>query len=190
MKSAHLDPAALTRQLSDSRSTDRNPAGGDRTDLDACGEFAIRIGRDGVWFYHGSPIGRKPLVQLFARVLHCDEAGVYRLVTPVESGRIVVDDLPFVAVALEVRGSGRGQDLIFRTNLDETVTADAAHPIRVVSRDGGQGPAPSILVRDRLEARIARTVFYDLVALAVPGDDPHIVGVWSAGAFFPLGGLT
>ena len=38
-------------------------------------DLQMRIARDGTWFYHGSPIGRKPLVRLFASVLSRDEDG-------------------------------------------------------------------------------------------------------------------
>ncbi len=156
-----------------------------------CGDLDMRIARDGTWFYHGSPIGRKPLVKLFASVLRRDEDGVYWLVTPVEKGRVEVDDAPFVAVALTVSGSGKGQSLRFRTSIDDEVTADADHPIRV-SHDPATGEsAPYVLVRDRLEALIARAVFYHLVAYGVEEDvdGDQLYGVWSKGCFFPIGKL-
>src|SRR5579871_2194086 len=95
-----------------------------------CGDFGIRILRDGTWLYHGSPITRKPLVRLFSTVLR-REGGSYWLVTPVERGRIVVDDAPFTAVEMTITGTGTDQAVSFRTNLDDTVTADAVHPLRV-----------------------------------------------------------
>src|SRR5690349_712117 len=76
---------------------------------DICGDFGLCIRRDGTWFYRGSPIGRKPLVKLFASVLRRDDAGGYWLVTPAEKGRIEVEDVPFVAVEASIRGSGREQ---------------------------------------------------------------------------------
>lgn len=153
-----------------------------------CGDFDIRIGRDGTWYYHGSPIGRKPLVRLFASVLR-READGYWLVTPVERGRIEVEDAPFVAVALEVAGSGREQSLTFRTNIDEEVVADADHPLRVATNPDTGEPTPYILVRDGLEARLLRPVFYQLVALGEsrPGNGQDEYGVWSKGQFFCLG---
>jgi len=156
-----------------------------------CGDFDIRIGRDGTWFYHGSPIGRKPLVRLFASVLRREDDGSYWLITPVERGRIVVDDAPFTAVELTVEGSGRGQRLRFRTNIDEEVVADAAHPIRVAHDPETREPRPYILVRDGLEARILRPVYYELVSLGEEGPARREgqYGVWSRGRFFPLGRL-
>ncbi len=152
-----------------------------------CGSFPIRIARDGTWFYHGSPIGRKPLARLFSTVLARAPDGSYWLSTPYESGRIEVDDVPFVAVLCEASGEGEGRELRFTTNLDEVVVADAAHPITM--RGTAEAPAPYVLVRPGLEARIARAVFYQLVDLAeeVPGPGGTTrLAVRSAGCFFSL----
>jgi hypothetical protein len=149
----------------------------------------MRIGKDGTWFYHGSPIGRKPLVKLFASVLRREADGDYWLVTPAERGRIRVDDAPFTAVEVNAAGRGRSQVLTFRTNIDDEVAADAAHPIRVVHDFVTGEPRPYILVRGRLEARILRPVFYELVELAEVGghDGEEVHGVWSRERFFALG---
>ncbi|QJE74188.1 DUF1285 domain-containing protein [Aerophototrophica crusticola] len=152
--------------------------------------YEIRIGRDGTWYYHGSPIGRIALVKLFSTVLRRDEAGDYWLVTPAERGRITVEDAPFVAVEVTVAGSGPDQALTFRTNLDEQVTAGPDHPIRVVTDPSTGEPHPYILVRGALEARINRPVFYQLVELAEASGDGDEIGVWSTGTFFPLGKTT
>ena len=151
----------------------------------------LRIARDGSWFYHGSPISRKPLVRLFSTVLRREEDGKYYLVTPVEKARVQVDDAPFTAVALTVEGADEKQRLTFRTNLDDEVTADAGHPIRLSINSETGEPTPYVLVRDNLEALISRAVYYDLVDLGVgrEGADDGILGVWSGGSFFELGRL-
>jgi hypothetical protein len=155
--------------------------------------YNIRVARDGTWFYHGSPIGRIPLVKLFSTVLKRDEAGDFWLITPAERGRITVEDAPFIAVEVRAEGAGEDQRLDFRTNLDEWVTAGPDHPIRVAYDTAGAdlnpAPAPYIVVRDRLEARIARAVFYELVELAVERITPQgtELGLWSERIFFPLG---
>jgi hypothetical protein len=153
-----------------------------------CGNLDIRITRDGTWFYRGSPIGRLPLVKLFASVLRREADGSYWLVTPAERGRIEVEDVPFLAVELTVAGEGRDRRLIFRTNLDDIVTAGPDNRLRVETAANGE-PAPYILVRGELQARLVRSVFYDLVDL---GAEEEIAGasqfgVWSNGAFFSLG---
>ncbi|MBM3568388.1 MAG: DUF1285 domain-containing protein [Alphaproteobacteria bacterium] len=156
-----------------------------------CGDIDMRIGRDGTWYYLGSPIGRKPLVKLFATVLRREDDGDYYLVTPVERCRIRVDDAPFVAVEVDVADGGDGRALVFRTNLDEQVTADAAHPIRVRVDSLTGEPTPYVLVRAGLEALIARPVFYQLVGMADTRlvDGQEVLGVVSAGRFFSLGRL-
>ena len=69
--------------------------------------LGLRIMSDGTWRYRGSPIERSELVKLFASVLRREPDGSYWLVTPVERGRIEVDDVPFVAVELATQGVGR-----------------------------------------------------------------------------------
>ena len=156
-----------------------------------CGDFDIRITPDGVWHYRGSPIGRMALVRLFASVLKRDDLGDYWLETPAERGRIQVDDAPFVAVEFSVEGAGRGQRLMFRTNLDDMVTADRWHPIELRHRPGSlnrEDGRPYIHLRDGIEALIARPVYYALVDMA----EEQLVngrlelGVWSSGMFFSL----
>ncbi|MBT5646916.1 MAG: DUF1285 domain-containing protein [Rhodospirillaceae bacterium] len=154
-----------------------------------CGDIDMRIARDGTWHYMGSPIGRKPLVKLFASVLNRDEAGDFWLITPAEMCRITVDDAPFAAVEMTVDGQGRDQVLTFRTNIDEIVTAGTDNPVRVEIDPDTREPAPYVMVRDGLEALITRSVFYDLVELAemrVQGGT-SVMGVWSNGVFFEIG---
>lgn len=154
-----------------------------------CGDFGIAIGRDGTWYYHGSPIGRKPLVKLFASVLRRDEGGEYWLITPVERGRILVEDAPFTAVEVTAEGDGKERILRFRTNLDDEVEAGPDHPIRVDHDLASGEPSPYVHVRGGLEARILRPVYYHLVELGdeVERDGETMFGVWSHGQFFPLG---
>src|SRR5215471_9909329 len=149
------------------------------------GDLEMRIAHDGTWFYRGSPINRLALVKLFASVLRREADGHYWLVTPAERGRVEVEDAPFRAVALTAEGEGVARQLIFRTNLDDFVTAGPDNPLRIETAATGE-PAPYILLRDGLEARLARPVFYELVEL---GTEQQVgtrtqFGVWSRGAFF------
>ena len=154
-----------------------------------CGDIDIRIAADGTWFHEGGPIGRLPLVKLFAGVLERDEAGDYWLVTPVERARIQVEDAPFLAVEMTATGRGEDQVLRFRTNLDEDVTVGPDHPISFRARPSGDGDAvPYVTVRDGLEARIVRPVYYELAEHCVEAEvaGRQVMGVWSGGVFFPF----
>jgi len=149
--------------------------------LNNCGDIGLKIARDGTWFYRGGPINRKPLVKLFASVLRREDDGFY-LVTPVEKVPIAVEAEPFVAVELTREGDGKDQRLSFRTNVDDVITANAAHPIGFRAEAGGH--VPFVMVRDGLRAQLARPVYYELTELAVETDEG--AGVWSDDAFFPF----
>ncbi|HLG87515.1 MAG TPA: DUF1285 domain-containing protein [Alphaproteobacteria bacterium] len=154
--------------------------------------YGIRIARDGTWFHEGSPINRIELVKLFASVLRRDEGGDYWLITPAERGRITVEDAPFVAVAVRVEGCGEDQKLVFRTNLDREITAGSDHPIRVETDILSGEPSPYIFLEERIEARISRAVFYELVERAVerPTAQGAEIGIWSDRTFFALGTIS
>jgi hypothetical protein len=153
---------------------------------DAERDLGLRIASDGDWLYRGSPIRRIELVKLFASVLRREKDG-YWLITPVERGRIAVEDAPFVAIELNRIGHGTQQQLRLRTNLHEWLTIGPRHPIRLRRPAGvasDSGPAPYVEVRDGLEARLARPVYYELVDLAE--EHQGCIGVWSDGRFFAL----
>jgi hypothetical protein len=155
------------------------------TAIDSEEYYGIRILKNGQWIYNGTPINRHNLVKLFASVLKKDDAGDYWLITPYERGRIEVEDVPFMAVEMAQNGSGKSQEISFRTNLDDWVVAGSDHPIRVTVE---AEPSPYVLVRDALEARLTRAVYYDLVKLAVEDvEEKGLFGVWSSGVFFPIG---
>jgi uncharacterized protein len=152
-----------------------------------CGDIGMAIKADGTWFYQGSPIGRKPMVRLFSRILRRDADGQYFLVTPVEKVDVAVADAPFLAVEMEVAGHGPEQRLTFRTNVDDVVIAGPEHPLRFVLEPSSGGLKPYVRVRGRLDALVTRAVYYDLMELAVTGTTTNAPpGLWSAGAWFPL----
>lgn len=150
-----------------------------------CGEAGFEILRDGTWRHEGTRITRESLVRLFASILRKDADGGTYLVTPVEKIRVRVEDAPFVAVRVDRHGSGRNQTMVFTTNVGDVLAADPNHPIRIAHE--GEEPRPYVLVRGRLEARILRAPFYELVEWAEPRDGR--LGVWSGGAWFVLGTL-
>ncbi len=181
MGSNNNNPQGLFERIEKSRAK-----GSSRREPIDCGHFDMRIARDGTWHYRGSPIGRKPLVTLFSSVLKRDADGQYWLETPVERGRIDVDDAPFTAVELDATGAGCDQQLIFRTNLDEMVMAGPEHSLRVLFDESTGEPSPYVHVRDGLEALLTRAVYYQLAELAVEDPGTGLFGVWSEGMFFAL----
>lgn len=142
------------------------------------GAIDIRIAENGAWYHEGDPIPRQALVNLFASILR-REGGDYFLVTPVEKLRISVDDVPFVLHDMDVRGAGRHKELLFTTNVQDYVTADAEHALEM--REG----IPYLHVRDELYARASRPVYYRLIEEGEHEDDEFVV--YSSAARFILG---
>jgi hypothetical protein len=154
---------------------------------DHCGNSDMRIARDGTWYHQGSPIGREAMVRLFSTILRREPDGSHVLVTPVEKLDIEVEDAPFLAVELKTEGEGQTRELAFRLNTGDLVVADADHGI--VVREKEDGPHPYLHVRGGMEALIGRSVYYELMNLALEeAADP--VGLWSGDTFFRLDGAA
>jgi len=63
------------------------------------------------------------------------------------------------------------------------VILGAEHPLSIGETE--HGPSPRVLVRQGLEAELARPVYYELAELALAeGHEPP--GIWSDGIFFNL----
>lgn len=143
------------------------------------------IHADGSWSHEGTLISRQRLCHLFASVLR-REGDDYFLVTPVEKCRIRVEDVPFQVVLLENEGEGDTQVIRFTTNMAETFELDDTRPLRVINDDDES--AIYVPVRDDLEGKLNRNVYYQLLELVEPADHDGEVwlGVRSRGTFFPL----
>lgn len=142
------------------------------------GKIDIRIDREGAWYHEGTRIQRQPLVDLFATILR-REGDDYFLVTPGEKMQIQVEEAPFLAVDLDVRGEGTGKQLLFTTNVGDYVVAGPSHVITM------RAERPFLHIRDGLEARIQRSVFYRLVEEGEIQGDCLVVA--SDGESFNLG---
>ncbi|HEX4098019.1 MAG TPA: DUF1285 domain-containing protein, partial [Caulobacteraceae bacterium] len=67
--SAQTNLARLFEAVGAAAAAGRGPAPVHLWNPAVCADIDIRIGRDGTWFYQGSPIGRAALVRLFSTVL-------------------------------------------------------------------------------------------------------------------------
>jgi uncharacterized protein len=176
---------AITGALQDAAG--KGPPPVERWNPPFCGDLDMRIAADGTWFYLKTPIGRQPLVRLFASVLK-REGDKYFLVTPAEKCGIQVDDAPFLAVELRVDESTLGRVLNFRTNVDDWVQCGPSHPLRFEPEPNTGGLKPYLHVRRDLWAKVTRALFFDLVELSEERevDGKAMFGVASMGAFFPM----
>lgn len=128
-----------------------------------CGEMDLIIKHDGSWHYMGSPIGREPLVRLFAGVLKKEQDN-YFLVTPVEKVAIKVEDAPFIITNWK-RQEGK---LVFTSNIGDSFIVSPQHPV-ILQEDKVSGDLlPYALVRRNLFGRLHQNLFYQLVDLGKP----------------------
>lgn len=176
-----MPPSALQSLLGSARDRGLPPV--ERWNPPREGEIDIRIAANGDWYHEGGLIRRSAIAKLFATILRVED-GEHFLVTPGEKLKIRVDDAPFTATDMETDGEGKARRIVFTTNVDDIVLADAEHPIVVEDRQGE--PRPYVEVRRRLRALITRSVYYRLVDLACEGSDGEFY-VWSSGTRFVLG---
>ena len=151
-----------------------------------CGMMDLTIKADGTWIHAGSAITRAPLVKLFASILWHEE-GRYFLKTPVEKIGITVEDLPFLAVEMQIIPQDGQDQLIFRTNVDDVIVAGEDHPLVFTRQADGQ-MRPALHVRRNLYARLSRPLYYDLVEMGQTQslDGTDWFGVSSGTHFFPM----
>jgi hypothetical protein len=168
------------------------------------GEIDILINSVGEWLYQGNKMERLSVVQLLSTILR-REGDEYYLVSPAEKLKISVEDVPFSVVMMDVEGEGINQSLHFSTQVGDCFTLSQEHALRLSYNQKGE-PSPYVHVRNDMEAKLSRSVYYELVDKLVELDgsvpeaqivsplkirdeflssaDLPTVGVWSAGKFF------
>ena len=152
-------------------------------------DFQMRIDAEGRWYHQDGLIKRMGMVKLFASALSVDDAGQHWLRTPVEFGRIEVEDAPFIITALASIGQNKERDITVTDNLDREYKMGKNTPLLFKSRTAEAAPAdscPYLCLPGRLMARLSRPVWYELAGLADCQDDDGLPGLWSSGIFFVL----
>jgi hypothetical protein len=106
-------------------------------------------------------------------------------------GPIDVEDVPFLAVEMFIAGQGREQMISLRTNVDQIITIGDEHPLHVEHDAKTDETIPYVLLSGHIEARLARSLYYELVSLGqeTEMDGRKCLAVWSSGRQFPLGWL-
>ena len=99
-----------------------------------------------------------------------------------EKCRIQVEDTPFQVVLMDVAATGKDQVLTVTTDMGEVVTVDCDHRLRIEQL--ADQWIPYVLIRDGMEGRLTRSVYYQLADLLVA--ESGWLGAWSKGEFFPF----
>lgn len=155
----------------------------ERWDPPFCGHSGMRIARDGTWYHEGRPITRPAMVRLFASVLRREADGRHMLVTPVEKLEIDVEHTPLRALQMSMEGQGEKRNVGLVLDTGEALIIGPDHLLKIVNC--GTGPSPRVMVRNGLEAELARPIYYELAEAALAeGSQPP--GIWSGGQFHKL----
>ena len=152
-----------------------------------CADIGLEIRKDGSWWHQGTRFQRQKLVDLFSTILRKDDDGSTYLVTPYEKVIVHVEDAPFLGVRIDAAVKDDVPVLVLTTNLGETVEVSAKHPLRVETDPDTAEPAPYVLIRGRLEAKLTRPAFYELVELAEDRNNELVVS--SHGETFTIGSV-
>ena len=152
-----------------------------------CADIGMEIRKDGSWWHEGTRFSRQKLVDLFATILRKDDDGSTYLVTPYEKVIVHVEDAPFLGVRVDQAVNHGIEVLVVTTNLGESVEISEEFPLRVEIDPETQEPAPYVRIRGRLEAKLTRPAFYELVGLAEEKNGS--MSVSSHGAEFCLGSV-
>lgn len=152
-----------------------------------CADIGMQIRTDGSWWHEGARILRQPIIDLFATVLRKDEDGQTWLVTPGEKIIVDVQDAHFLATRIDQVETSFGPAIAVTTNVGDLAVIGPNHPLRVVTDVQSGEPRPYVTIRGRLEARILRAPFYELVGLGHEKEGRF--EIVSQGVTFALGDL-
>ena len=131
-----------------------------------CADIGMEIRADGSWWHEGTKFSREKLVRLFSTILRKDADGSTYLVTPYEKVIVHVEDAPFLAVRVDAAEADGERVIVVTTNLGDFVEIGSDNPLRVETDPETGEPSPYVLVRGRLEAKLTRPAFYELVEMA------------------------
>lgn len=140
-----------------------------------CADIGMEIRADGSWWHEGTKFSREKLVRLFSTILRKDADGSTYLVTPYEKVIVHVEDAPFLAVRVDAAEADGEHVIVVTTNLGDFVEIGSDNPLRVETDPETDEPSPYVLVRGRLEAKLSRPAFYELVEMAEEVDGELVV---------------
>jgi hypothetical protein len=140
---------------------------------------AIRVDRDGVWYFEGREIIRKDILSLFYASLHLDEGNYYVEING-ERECLEVEDTVFLVQGAELTNDGEEAFLI-RLN-DGTQEILDLMTFRIA-----EGNIPYCLVKEgRFPARFLRLPFYQVAQHAQHDEDADEYFLLLNGRKYPL----
>ena len=147
-------------------------------------KFPIKIKSNGEWLYQNNLIKKKALIKLFSSVLVADKKGNFYLETPAEKGKIEVEDSPFVITTFVIKDLNKNQEIIFKTNIGEKIILSKKNPL--FYKKYKKSFIPYINIRKNINAKILRSVYYQLINKFMDKNSKNNLKVKSKGYQFTL----
>ena len=146
--------------------------------------FPIKIKSNGEWLYKNNLIQKKALIKLFSSVLVADEKGNFYLETPAEKGKIEVEDSPFIIISFDIKSLNKNQEIIFKTNIGEEIVLSKKNFL--FYKKYKQSFIPYIVIRKNINAKILRSVYYQLINKFINKNKKKKLKIKSKGYEFAL----
>lgn len=140
------------------------------------------------WFHEGSEIKRHSMVCLFAKYLEKDTYGQYNIVTPYESVKVEVANVPFKVIKIWTEGMEIDRNIFIETNVGEVIKISEQSDIRFAQDKSNKGIIPYIKVKDNIEAIFNRSSANELTNQCNFStiNSKKRFGFWSNKTFFPI----
>jgi hypothetical protein len=144
---------------------------------------AIRVDRDGTWYYEGREIIRKEILSLFYESLHLDEEGYYLEIRG-ERARLDVEDTVFIVKEAElVKDSDEAFVILLNDGSQERLDLST---LRIA-----EGNVPYCLVKEgKFPARFLRLPYYQLAQHARHDEDTDEYFIMLNERKYPLQGSS
>jgi hypothetical protein len=118
----------------------------------------IRIDKDGIWYFRGSEMFRREIVNFFYQNLAKDALGRYMIVLENDQCYLEVEDVPFIVHSAEMEIDGTNGQTILLKLCDETVEKLEFPTLRI----GGQNVLYCSVRNCKFEARFSRAAYYQI----------------------------
>jgi len=119
----------------------------------------IRIDKDGVWYYRGTEMFRKDIVQLLYQHIKLDQDGKYLVEIGEDQAYLDVEDTPYVVKSVSFIFSASDKKDIIRLHMPDD-SMDELDPSSL--RVGSDNSLYGIMAGLGLEARFSRSSYYQL----------------------------
>mgnify|MGYP001201613979 FL=1 len=97
---------------------------------------------------------------------------------------IEVEDAPFVITNFDVKGLNKKQEIIFKTNIDEEIVLSKKNPL--FYKKNKERFIPYIVIRKSINAKILRSVYYQIINKFVEKKSKKNLKIKSKGHEFRL----